>query len=246
VLTNHQPTVWRANRCIARRLHSATNASNWRRLLYRFLVRYVMFHPRAWLLADYMPSQIETIDDLIVQVCNRKTQIARIAQIGFNTGHVTFALLRRRQALAAKPSTPGVVSLEIVSFEPIAHHYTAPAARLIEQRFPGRHALVVGDPDQRLQTYAAEHPGKLFDLVILDGDRDLNRVLARLQTLRKFCRPGAVVIWNGVGIGDRGNGRKQAWDEVKAAGLVEEVVVVKAENGHPFTVIYYPQTTDDP
>jgi predicted O-methyltransferase YrrM len=139
-----------------------------------------------------------------------------VGEIGFNAGLSSWAMLE---------SDPDV---QVVSFD-LGLHRTVPRAKqLIDEAFPGRHTLVVGDSTQAVPAYAAQNPGVRFDLVFIDGGHDYEIAAADLQNMRKLSGPNTVVVMDDV-MPWRvwGQGPTKAWEEAIRSGVVVQDEVFK-------------------
>lgn len=85
-------------------------------------------------------------------------RIARtVLEIGFNAGHSTLLFL------LANPAS------SVVCFDLCEHKYTRPCFEFLASRFPGRVELYAGDSLKTVPRFIAENPGRMFDLVHIDG-----------------------------------------------------------------------------
>lgn len=78
-------------------------------------------------------------------------------EIGFNAGHSAEIMLRAKDDSV------------ITSFDIGQHDYVKLAAKYMEEEFPHRHSLVLGDSTVTVPKYVQANPGKKFDLILIDG-----------------------------------------------------------------------------
>jgi predicted O-methyltransferase YrrM len=138
----------------------------------------------------------------------------RIAEIGFNVGFSSIAFLE---------SSPEV---SVVSFELDRRPAVELAKQFVDERYPGRHELVVGNSTETVPAYA-ERNGATFDLVFVDGGHELETAHADIVNARRLVRQGALVVvddvipWYPWGVGPH-----QAWQTALDSGLVEQIEAV--------------------
>lgn len=144
----------------------------------------------------------------------RRAGATRIAEIGFNVGYSTIGFLQ---------SSPDVT---VVSFELDHRSCVKLAKEFIDELYPGRHELVLGDSVQTVAEYADAHasPANRFDLVFIDGGHEYEVASADIRNARRIAAPGAVVVMDDLTPWYLwGTGPDRAWREAVSAGLVEPV-----------------------
>lgn len=135
----------------------------------------------------------------------------RIAEIGFNVGFSALAFLES----SARAS--------VVSFELNQRRAVLFAKEFIDERYPGRHELVIGDSLETLPRYADERP-HTFDLVFVDGGHSKEIAGSDIRHACRLARPRGLVVVDDVIPWVRwGAGPYAAWNEAVAAGLLEPV-----------------------
>jgi predicted O-methyltransferase YrrM len=155
-------------------------------------------------------AQVEWLRNLA-----RKTQATRIAEIGFNVGFSSIGFLE---------SAPEV---QLVSFELDLRPCVRAAKEFIEDNYPGRHELIVGDSRDTLPEYAASGQADLFDLVFVDGGHEYDVSISDIRNSHSMARSGALVIvddltpWYPWGVGPT-----RAWGESVESGLIEPLEYV--------------------
>jgi hypothetical protein len=111
--------------------------------------------------------------------------------------------------------------VRLVSFDLGEHRSVPVAKRLIDKKFPGRHALVGGDSRDTVPAFAARNPGLRFDLVFIDGGHDYEVAKADLMNMMPLCTDTTVVIMDDLmPEWPFGEGPTRAWDEAIDEGLV--------------------------
>ena len=141
----------------------------------------------------------------------RRSGSVAIAEIGFNIGFSSIAFLE---------SAP---EANVVSFELDRRAAVEFAKDFVDQRYPGRHELVIGDSRETVPAYADTQGGR-FDLVFVDGGHEYETAAADIANARRLAKPGGLVVvddlipWFPWGVGPA-----QAWQEAIDNGLVELV-----------------------
>jgi predicted O-methyltransferase YrrM len=87
-------------------------------------------------------------------------EIKKIGEIGFNVGMSSATCLNARS------------DIEVMSFDLCAHKYIGPQKHIIDEIFPGRHALLIGDSRNSLPILKKYHQEPFFDMVIVDGGHE--------------------------------------------------------------------------
>lgn len=139
------------------------------------------------------------------------TGAARIAEIGFNVGFSALAFLESS------------AHASVVSFELNERRAVLLAKGFLDEHYPGRHELVIGDSLQTLPRYAEDHP-HTFDLVFVDGGHSKQIADSDIRHACRLARPGALVVVDDVIPWVKwGQGPFAAWKEAVASGLLEPV-----------------------
>ncbi|SPM32416.1 hypothetical protein AB431_21135 [Mycobacterium rhizamassiliense] len=146
----------------------------------------------------------------LVQVA-RRTRARRIAEIGFNAGCSSYALLKY------------VPDATVVSFDLGEHASVAVNKKLIDKTFPGRHTLISGDSRETVPAFADGNPDLRFDLVFIDGGHDYGVAHADICNMRALSSDRTALVmddlvpWRHYGVGPA-----KAWEEAIDAKLVQQ------------------------
>lgn len=149
-----------------------------------------------------------------------------IAEIGFNVGFSSIAFLE------ASPDT------RVVSFELDTRRAVELAKEFVDERYPGRHELVIGNSVETVPGYAREHERR-FDLVFVDGGHEYEIATADIGNACRIAKPGALIVmddlvpWHPWGVGPH-----QAWQEATESGIID--VVESIVDGRVVEVIEEP------
>lgn len=123
------------------------------------------------------PQQMEDLIQLSANV-----QGTEFLEIGFNAGHSAELLLKNNPRI------------HLTSFDLGTHEYVIPAKEYLDQTYPGRHTLILGDSTQTVPDYLQKHPNKKFDLIFIDGGHDYPIAHADLQNCRALAHSNTLVL----------------------------------------------------
>jgi predicted O-methyltransferase YrrM len=139
-----------------------------------------------------------------------------IAEVGFNGGVSSMALLKSSS------------DARVVSFDIGTHTYIDAAKEYIDQQFPGRHELVIGDSLETVPRYHRDIPDTRFDLAFIDGGHTYEVAKGDIVNMRRLCRPGTGLIMDDLVSWQRyGKGPSRAWAEAIEEGLIVQEELVK-------------------
>ena len=105
----------------------------------------------------------------------RRPWVSTICEIGFNAGHSTL------QWLASNDTTT------VYSFDVGIHGYTRPMAEYLQQIFPGRLHLIIGDSRQTVPRFSATNRHVKCDLMIIDGGHSYEVAFSDLENMRSLA-----------------------------------------------------------
>lgn len=177
------------------------------------------------------PEQLEALAALLAAASAGKEAVD-VLEIGFNAGNSSFHFLSQH---------PGV---RVTSFDLGEHAYVAAAKRHIDEEFPGRHTLLLGDSRETVPRFAAENKGAGFDFLFIDGGHDYPVALADLLNCRGLAREGATLVMDDT-VRTPGWARAwtvgptRAWDELLGRGALTETARADFGPGRGQTVGAY-------
>jgi predicted O-methyltransferase YrrM len=146
----------------------------------------------------------------------RRSRARLVGEVGFNAGFSSLAFLN---------ADPGV---RVVSFDIGQHDIVRHAKDFIDELYPGRHELIIGDSTLTVPRYAAENPAASFDLVFIDGGHTYETVAADIVNMRAISHLGTCVVvddltpwlwW--------GEGPARAWTQAVSEERIIEVEIFK-------------------
>jgi predicted O-methyltransferase YrrM len=154
-------------------------------------------------------------------------QIRKIAEIGFNAGMSSYTFLE---------ANPEAV---VYSFDLGEYSYVQAAKEHIDQAFPGRHMLIIGDSKTTVPEFQKNHPGLVFDLIFVDGGHTYELAKADLLNMRSFATEDTVLVTDDLTPWKPwGEGPTKAWSEMVSRGLVRQLELYR--DGHKVTSIEPP------
>ena len=112
----------------------------------------------------------------------RDPSIKTAMEIGFNAGHSA------RNYLQANPS------LTLVSFDIGKFSGVYVGKKYIDEEFPGRHTLIIGDSTKTVPQYIKDNPGKTFDYIFIDGGHDYDTAKADLTNCWHLAHKNTLVV----------------------------------------------------
>lgn len=124
------------------------------------------------------PNQQKTLKELCKGAHN-------LLEIGFNAGHSSNLILES-------------TNLDMVSFDLGYHDYLKYGKEFIDQKFPGRHLLIIGDSTKSLPNYLKQHGEKKFDILFIDGGHDYEIAKQDLENCKHFAHSNTIVIMDDV------------------------------------------------
>lgn len=151
-------------------------------------------------------EQVAYVTDLL----RRHPDIRTILEIGFNGGLSAAAMLEARDDTT-------VVSFDIGRWE-----YVRDAKALVDEKFPGRHTLVVGDSVDTVPRFDPARKGT-FDLAFIDGGHEAPVPAADIRNTLEFLKPGALVLVDDYCAAYGRHGVIDAYDDAVAQGWYETV-----------------------
>lgn len=119
-----------------------------------------------------------------------------IVQVGFNAGHSAEFFLTNSDA-------------SVYSFDIGLHPYSWVGNLYLENRYPERHVLILGDSGKSIPTFASfnKQLSQQADFIFIDGDHSYERAYADMFNCYFFANPNTILVIDNV-IPHRGVGRQ--------------------------------------
>lgn len=127
--------------------------------------------------SQQVPHQVE---DLIT--LSMGSNIVNVLEIGFNAGHSAEILLKNNP------------SLRLISFDLGEHNYVGTAKEYIDNTYPNRHTLILGDSTVSIPKYISENPNVVFDLIFIDGGHDYHVAKSDLENCKSLAHKDTIVV----------------------------------------------------
>jgi predicted O-methyltransferase YrrM len=153
--------------------------------------------------SEQNPKQIEILK---MHAHNAKN----ILEIGFNAGHGSEVLLKHSNAT-------------VTSFDLGEHDCVAHGKKYIDETYPGRHTLILGNSHEKLPEFIGKTT-QTFDLMFIDGDHHYEGALKDLMDCQKLATPETIVLFDDVVhfLPKKGwnEGPNRAWHEMREKGKI--------------------------
>lgn len=108
--------------------------------------------------------------------------ITNVMEIGFNAGHSAETFLSSNK------------NIKLVSFDIGYHHYVKLGKEFIDNNYPNRHELILGNSLDSIPEYINKNNNKTFDLIFIDGGHDYNTAKKDLLNCKKLSHKNTIVI----------------------------------------------------
>ena len=144
----------------------------------------------------------------------RTSSARNVAEIGFNAGFSSFALL------SADPA------VQVTSFDLVEHEYVTMAKEFMDREFPGRHTLVPGDSRETVPRFAEQGQNIPFDLIFIDGGHTYEVAAADIRNMRACADENTLVVFDDL-LPHKpwGPGPVRAWAEAMEEGLIVQTAL---------------------
>lgn len=169
--------------------------------------------------SQQVDGEIEFLKNIVTSSdisMNDPNPIRNVMEIGFNAGHSAELFLN------ANPD------IQLVSFDIGDHEYLKQGKKYIDEVFPGRHQLILGNSVETIPTYAqsdASSNGMKFDVIFIDGGHDYYTAKCDLIQCKELAHENSIVIIDDT-VTKRGwvrewnIGPNRSWREGVNSGLV--------------------------
>jgi predicted O-methyltransferase YrrM len=191
-------------------------------ILIIFIFKHLVSNLTTITLDEHLNTKGQTItegytqqnDELINQLINLSKDKKKILEIGFNAGHSADMFLSNNTKNA-----------KVLSFDIGEHEYMHHGKEYIDNKFPGRHTLVIGDSTKTIPVYKQN---SVYDLIFIDGGHSYSIAKADLMNSARFADKNTIVIMDDTRydeslVQDYTTGPTKAWVEGIADGTIKEL-----------------------
>lgn len=142
--------------------------------------------------------------------------VLSIAEVGFNAGRSSYNFLQANS------------EAHVTAFDIGDHKCVSVAKQFIDQRFPGRHTLVLGDSRLAVPDFHRNSPAAKFDLVFIDGGHAYEIARADLLNFKDLSHERTIVVMDDITPWlPWGRGPTKAWRELLNSGVIAQDELVK-------------------
>lgn len=157
-----------------------------------------------------VPDQCSRLQELIAN-----PGVALAMEIGFNAGHSADLFLSANKFM------------KLISFELGEHDYVLKGKNYIDNTYPFRHRLILGDSGASVPLFAQENFNVKFDFLFIDGDHSYEAAKSDLFHCRKLAHERSLVIMDDTRLEGEVQsynvGPTQSWREFVKNGLIKEL-----------------------
>jgi len=170
----------------------------------------------------YCQEQPLQVADLIELT---KTPNISVMEIGFNAGHSAEVFLENNK------------TLKLTSFDLCEQSYSPSAKEYIDETYPDRHVLVIGDSRNSVPNFIENNPDTKFDVIFIDGSHDYEIAKLDLINCAKLAHKDTIVIMDDTMFTEGWEqywtvGPTKTWKEHVADNKIIELVRKDYRNGN--------------
>lgn len=167
-------------------------------------------------------QQVKEQSEFLRNIVNDES-INHVMEIGFNAGHSAELFLSSKK------------NLDLVSFDIGNHKSVNLCKQFIDQTYPDRHTLIIGNSLDTVPEYYQKH-NKKFDLIFLDGGHYYKFAKGDIVNCKNLAHNKTIIIMddtvnNNNWVKYWNEGCNQAWKEAKEWNIVKEIGSIDFSSG---------------
>tara|TARA_A100001015_G_C14998996_1_gene717515 strand:- start:1543 stop:2142 length:600 start_codon:yes stop_codon:yes gene_type:complete len=168
--------------------------------------------------SQQLPEQSKFLREMV-----NKENVKNVMEIGFNAGHSAELFLSSNK------------NINLVSFDIGEHLCSLWGKNFIDQKYPNRHKLILGDSTKTVPEFSKKNNIK-FDVIFIDGGHTYDIALADIKNCKELAHSGTIVIVDDIVrrmdyMLKRRMGPKQAWNAAKKMGIINMISYKDYERG---------------
>jgi predicted O-methyltransferase YrrM len=132
---------------------------------------------KSWICEGHIGDNKNQIEKL-TEIC-KNNNFTNILEIGFNGGHSSALMLDNTNA--------NIVSVDIGN-----HKYVLEGKKIIDEKFPNRHTLIIGNSMNVLTN--DEIPNIKYDLIYIDGGHSYKCANSDIINCKKYADENTIII----------------------------------------------------
>jgi predicted O-methyltransferase YrrM len=175
-------------------------------------------------------GQVKEEETFLYDMASRLPENSTIFEIGFNAGHSSVSFLE------------GNKTCKVVSVDMGWHLYTKDCKNYIDNKYPGRHELLIGDSTIILPNYILLEP-EPYNLIFIDGGHDYDIAKQDVINCKKLANKDTIVILDdvvfNVGDADWTFGPTKVWNEMINNNFIIPKGLLNPENGRGWAWYHY-------